>query len=155
MRRLGAGAAGRKGGSAGRSIAFLLIAWVALIALVIYQMPAFTGSAQAMPLSPSAVVEDVAVPCAAMDQAAGQDMAGTSATPDSGMPCCATTTPDDQKSSTHTCPLMGGCFSMCVSITPMAAEVQEIDRIRESTLSFDEMGTPHAIPPLQRPPKHL
>lgn len=72
---------------------YLLIAWVALIALDIYQMPAFTGSAQAMPLSPSSVVEDVAAPCAAMDQAAGQDRAGTSATPDSRMPCCATTTP--------------------------------------------------------------
>ena len=155
MRRLDAGAAGREGRSAGWSVASLLIAWVTMVALVIYQMPAFTGTAQAMPLSPSAMAEDITVPCDAIDQAAGQGMAGTSAMPDPGMPCCATAPPDDQKSGNHACPLMGGCFSMCVSITPMAAEVQGIERAAEHTLSFDEVGTPHAIPPLQRPPKHL
>jgi hypothetical protein len=155
MRRLGAGAADRKGRSTGRSVASLLVAWVTMVALVIYQMPVFTGAAQAMPLSASAAAVDVTVPCDAMEQAADQSMAGTSAISDAGMPCCATATPGDQKSGNHACPLMGGCFSMCVSITPMAAEVQGIERVAEHTLSFDEVGTPHAIPPLQRPPKPL
>jgi hypothetical protein len=134
----------------------LLVAWITMVALVIYQMPALTGAAQAMPLSVSSestAAVDATVPCDAMDQAADQSIAGTAVLPDAGIPCCAT--PGDPKSGNHTCPLMGGCYSMCVSITPMAAEVQEIARVAEHTLSFDEAGTPHAIPPLQRPPKHF
>ena len=147
MRRFGAGTAGRKGRWAGRPVASLLVAWVTMIALVIYQMPAFTGAAQAMPMSASTAALDDAAPCDDMGQATDQSM-------DAGMPCCATT-PGSQMPGDHACPLMGGCFSMCVSITPLAAEVQGIERVAEHTLSFDEVGTPHAIPPLQRPPKHL
>jgi hypothetical protein len=157
MRRFGAGTMGRKGRRAGRPVASLLIAWVTMVALVIYQMPAFTGAAQAMPMpmSASAAALDVVAPCDDMGQATDQGRAGTSAMPDTGMPCCATTTPGSQTRGDHACPLMGGCFSMCASITPLAAEVQEVARVAEHTLFFDEVGTPHAIPPLQRPPKHL
>jgi hypothetical protein len=154
MRRFGAGTMGRIGRRAGRPVASLLIAWVTMVALVIYQMPAFAGAAQAMPMAASTVALDGAAPCDDMGQATDQSMAGTSAMPDTGMPCCATT-PGSQTPGDHACPLMGGCFSMCVSITPLAAEVQGIERVAEHTLSFDEVGTPHAIPPLQRPPKHL
>jgi hypothetical protein len=157
MRRFGAGTMGRIGRRAGRPVASLLIAWVTMVALVIYQMPAFTGAAQAMPMSASTAALDGAAPCDDMGHATSpnQSMAGTSAMPDTGMPCCATTTPGSQTRGDHACPLMGGCFSMCASITPLAAEVQEVARVAEHTLFFDEVGTPHAIPPLQRPPKHL
>jgi hypothetical protein len=154
MRRFGAGTMGRKGRRAGRPVASLLVAWVTMVALVIYQMPAFTGAAQAMPMSASTAALDVAAPCDDMGQATDRSLAPAPAMPDTGMPCCATT-PDSQTPGDHACPLMGGCFSMCVSITPLAAEVQGIERVAEHTLSFDEVGTPHAIPPLQRPPKHL
>jgi hypothetical protein len=156
MRRFGAGTVGRIGGRAGRPVASLLIAWVTMVALVIYQMPAFTGAAQAMPMSASTAALDGAAPCDDIGHATSPDqsLAGATAMPDAGMPCCATA-PGSQTRGDHACPLMGGCFSMCVSITPLATEVQGIERVAEHTLSFDEVGTPHAIPPLQRPPKHL
>jgi hypothetical protein len=154
MRRFGAGTVGRKGRSTSRSVASLLVAWVTMVALVIYQMPAFAGTAQAMPMSASTAALDVAAPCDDMGQATDQGMAVAPAMPDTAMPCCATT-PDSQTRGDHACPLMGGCFSMCASITPLAAAVQVVARVAEHTLSFDEVGTPHAIPPLQRPPKHL
>ena len=154
MRRFGAGTAGRKGRWAGRPVASLLVAWVTMIALVIYQMPAFAGAAQAMSMPASSAALDVAAPCDDMGQTTVESMAGASAMPDTGMPCCATT-PGSQKSGDHACPLMGGCFSMCVSITPLAVEVQGVERVAEHTLSFDEAGTPHAIPPPHRPPLPL
>jgi len=154
MRRFGAGTAGRKGRWAGRPVASLLVAWVTMIALVIYQMPAFAGAAQAMPVPASSAALDVAAPCDDMGQTTDQSMAGASAMPDTGMPCCATT-PGSQKSGDHACPLMGGCFSMCVSITPLAARVQVTERATEHLRFVDDVGVPHAIPPPHRPPLPL
>ena len=151
MQCFGAGNAGRKG----RSVAFLLVAWVTMVALVIYQMPVFAGVAQAMPMSASTVALDVTAPCDDMGQATDESMAGTTAMPDAGMPCCDTATPYTQKRGDHSCPLMGGCFSMCASITPVVAGVQKAERVTEHTNVFDDVGTARLVPPLQRPPKHL
>lgn len=153
MRRFGVGIAGRKGRLANRPVASLLAAWITVIALVIYQMPAFPGAAQAMPMSPSTVALDVTAPCEDMGQATDESMATTML--DAAMPCCDTATPHPQKRGDHSCPLMGGCFSMCVSITPVEAGVHVAERVTEHTLFFDDVGTARLIPPLQRPPKHL
>jgi hypothetical protein len=157
MRRFGAGTAGRKGRSVGWSVASLLVVWVTMVALVIYQMPAFAGAAQAMPMpmSASTAASNVGAPCDGMGQATDQSMASTTAIPEAGMPCCDTATPDTRKSGDHSCPLMGGCFSMCASIAPMVAGIQVLERVAEHVPPFDDVGTSHLIPPLQRPPKHL
>src|SRR4051794_20804670 len=103
MRRFGAGGIGRKGRRGGRPVASLLVAWIPMIALVIYQMPAFTGAAQAMPMPASTAASDLMAPCDDMDQATDQDqsMAGMSAMPDTGMPCCAAAAPGTPKSGNH------------------------------------------------------
>ena len=90
MRRFGAGTMSRKGRWAGRPVASLLIAWVTMVALVIYQMPAFTGAAQAMPMAASTAALDGAAPCADMGHATSPDqsMAGTSAVPDARFGGC-------------------------------------------------------------------
>ncbi|MDR6775604.1 hypothetical protein [Azospirillum sp. BE72] len=157
MRRFGAGTAGRKGRSAGRSVASLLVVWVTMVALVIYQMPAFAGAAQAMPMpmAASAAMAEVGAPCDGMGQTTDQGMAGIAAAPDRGMPCCDTSSPDTGMSVDHSCPLMGGCFSMCASIAPLVSGVLVTERVAEHVLPFDDVGTPHSISPLRRPPKHL
>jgi hypothetical protein len=151
MRRFAAGSAGRKG----RPVASLLLAWVTIVALVIYQMPAFTGTVQAMPMPASAAVSDAMDPCDETNPATDASMAGTTAMPHAGMPCCGTSSPDSKKGNDHACPLMGGCFSMCVSITPMAAGVQVTERVAEHLCFVDDVGIPFAMPPPHRPPLPL
>jgi hypothetical protein len=57
--------------------------------------------------------------------------------------------------SDHSCQLMGGCFSMCASITPKVAGFRVTERLRERLGLIDDVGILHSVPPLQRPPKYL
>ena len=136
MRPLGPGTAGRKGRSASRSVASLFAVWFTMIASIIYQMPALAGAAQAMPMSASAVVSDIVAPCNNMGQA-------------------ESTSIDSGEVSDHSCPLMGGCFSMCASITPKVAGFRVTERLTERLGLIDDVGIRHSVRPLQRPPKYL
>lgn len=155
MRPLGPGTAGRKGRSASRSVASLFAVWFTMIASIIYQMPALAGAAQAMPMSASAVVSDIVAPCNNMGQAESTGIARTSAMPDALMPCCDMSPLDSGEVSDHSCPLMGGCFSMCASITPKVAGFRVTERLTERLGLVDDVGIRHSVPPLQRPPKYL
>lgn len=155
MRRIGEDTAVRKGRSTSRSVASLLVVWLTMVAIVIYQMPAFAGAAQAMPMAASASVSDVGAPCDAMGPATDESKTGTAAMPDAGMPCCKTSSSDAGMGGDHACPLMGGCFSMCVSIAPPVTRVQAIEQVAERLGFVDDAGVHFSVPPLQRPPKLL
>ncbi|KAA0686141.1 MULTISPECIES: hypothetical protein [Azospirillum] len=145
----------RKGRSTDRSAASLLVFWVVMVALVIYQMPAFAGTSLAMPMPMAAMASAVeeAAPCDTTDHASDKNMPGMVALPDAGMPCCNTS--DAQGIDEDSCPLMGGCFSMCASTMPTATDVRAAGRVAEHLLFADKAQAPQSVPPLQRPPRHL
>lgn len=155
MRRIGEDSAVRKGRSTSRSVASLLVVWLTMVAIVIYQMPAFAWAVQAMPVAASAVMSNVSAPCDVMGPTADENWTGTTAMLDAGMPCCKTSSSDAGMGGDHACPLMGGCFSMCVSIVPPVTSVQMIERVAERLGFVDDAGVHFSVPPLQRPPKLL
>ena len=157
MRRFGPGTAGRKVRSANRSVMSLLVVWFTMAALVVYQMPALGGVAQAvpMPMPASAAVLDIEIPCNDMGQAVDTTKASASAVPHSATSCWDPSSLDSGEIIDHSCPLMGGCFSMCASITPRFASFRVAERLMEHLGFIDDIGAPHSVPPLQRPPKYL